>query len=329
MKKSFSSLTVLLVLSLVLSLASSSTLANRWWNHSRSDLVSTLEKKGYTTLVAAIDAAGLTDTVANGGPFTILAPSNEAFAKLASDAGVDVVDLLGLPNLREILLYHVLDGKKRFGSIQYETTPESLLGLQLLVVRDRWQNFVKSEVGEDARVIKRNIRASNGYIHAIDKVLLFNTEDDKDGFPVATGYTLENIVDILRFDGRFGILTTALDVVTLEGTPLSDVLASSGPFTLFAPTDEAFAELLEALGATPGDLLARSDILQILLYHVLGDEFRALRLFFERNVPTLEGSDVQIRWRRFGLRVNDSYVESPNMKADNGIIHGVDGVLLP
>jgi uncharacterized surface protein with fasciclin (FAS1) repeats len=106
-----------------------------------------------------------------------------------------------------------------------------------------------------------------------------------------------------------------------------------------APSNEAFEGLVEGLnlevpdlldllgGISPEDLLANPDILDILLYHVLGDDYRALRLILERHVTTLQGSDVRIRLRWTGLKVNDSTVESPNINSGNGIIHALDQVL--
>jgi transforming growth factor-beta-induced protein len=273
----------------------------------QNDLVETLERAGgFTTLLALLDATELTATVAGGGPFTIFAPTDDAFAKLPQET-VDF--LLANPDvLTEVLLYHVVDGRRSIGSLLRANTAETLLGEPVLVTFQHRGIFVNQ-----SRVVRREIRAQNGIVHAIDTVLT----------PPEEPIEISSIVDVLRLDGRFGTLLTAL-----EATGLDAALAGPGPLTLFAPTDDAFAalgeETIQALLADPAALT------DILLYHVVDRELDALWLLIRRHVKTLQGDTVEVRFRRGGgLFVDDAKLLSPNVDAPNGVIHVIDGVLLP
>ena len=112
-------------------------------------------------------------------------------------------------------------------------------------------------------------------------------------------------------------------------TAVADAVAGAGPFTLFAPTDEAFGALLAELGATAEQLLARPDLSSILLYHVLGSRQGAIQLLRAHDSTTLQGDDLSVRLQNFGVYVNNSRVINPNVNAPNGVIHTIDKVLLP
>jgi uncharacterized surface protein with fasciclin (FAS1) repeats len=272
----------------------------------QNDLIETLERAGgFTTLLALLDATQLTETVAEGGPFTILAPTDDAFAKLPQET-VDF--LLANPDvLTDVLLYHVVEGSRSIRSLLRSNTAETLLREPVLVTLQHREIFVNQ-----SRVVRRDIRAENGLVHAIDTVLS----------PPEEPIEISSIVDVLRLDGRFDTLLAAL-----EATGLDVALAGPGPLTLFAPTDEAFAalgqETIEALLADPDALT------DILLYHVADREFDALGLLIRRHVKTLQGDTVEVRIRRGRLFVDDAKVLSPNVDAPNGVIHAIDGVLLP
>jgi transforming growth factor-beta-induced protein len=179
----------------------------------------------------------------------------------------------------------------------------------VLVVLEGTRVFVNR-----AMVTRANVSAGNGIIHIIDKVLL----------PPAEPAIVNSMLDVLRLDGRFSVLLTAL-----ETTGLDDAVAASGPFTLFAPTDEAFTALLAQLGISAEQLLQNPDLSSVLLYHVLGERKGAVQLLGARQASTLQGDDLSVRLRRLGVYVNDSRVINPNVNTPNGFIHTIDKVLLP
>ena len=140
--------------------------------------------------------------------------------------------------------------------------------------------------------------------------------------PAKATHRSENIAERLDRDGRF---TTLLAAVSAAG--LGEALTAGGPFTVFAPTDQAFAKLP---AGTVESLLANTNALRdILLYHVLGEPKRAGELIYKQSAETLQGSEVAISLRRGKVFVNDARVINANVKAENGVIHVIDTVLLP
>jgi transforming growth factor-beta-induced protein len=135
-----------------------------------------------------------------------------------------------------------------------------------------------------------------------------------------------SIVDIAVADGRFTTLVAAV-----QAAGLADTLANDGPFTVFAPTDAAFAAAFETLGIEPEALLADTDMLtNILLYHVVDGAVNAETVVGLESATTLEGEAVTIVVRDGNVYLNDTVqVIITDIQASNGIIHVIDGVLVP
>ncbi len=163
----------------------------------------------------------------------------------------------------------------------------------------------------DAQVIITDIIADNGVIHVIDSVLLPPVEE-----------SLGSIVDIAVADGRFETLVAAL-----QAANLAEALAGEGPFTVFAPTDEAFGGLPEGtVEALLNDIPALTDIL---LYHVVSGEVLAEDVVLLEEAETLLGENVSIRVEDGKVFINESEVIVADIIADNGVIHVIDAVLIP
>jgi len=130
------------------------------------NLIETLENDGrFSTLLAALEIAGLTDTVATGGTFSIFAPTDDAFTALRPGTVESLVT--NVPALQNILLYHVLDGSRSAKQLLRERKVETLQGGEVRIYKKRNDVFVNR-----SEVIQANISASNGIIHAINQVLL-------------------------------------------------------------------------------------------------------------------------------------------------------------
>ena len=264
-----------------------------------------------STLVAALEATGLDATLqTSAGPLTVFAPTNAAFEKLGSDT---VNNLLADPTtLSDILLYHVVDGAVRQDDLS-DGAVTTLNGKDVDVHVRGWWFWTRYYLNGDTRITDFDIEASNGVIHLIDEVLT----PPSDIVTVATS-------------GGFNTLVAAL-----EATGLNETLTNEpGPFTVFAPTDEAFAKLDPD---TLNNLLANPDQLTpILLYHVVSGSITRGDLE-AGDVPTLlEGQSITVNPRRcfffFCSRVtlNDNVdFEDFDITASNGIIHSIDTVLLP
>jgi transforming growth factor-beta-induced protein len=259
----------------------------------------------FTTLVAALQAAGLAETLAGEGPFTVFAPTDDAFAKLP-EGTVDAL-LADIPALTDILLYHVVSGEVMAEDVVMLDEAETLSGKKVMIKVEDGNVFIN-----DAQVIITDIMASNGVIHVIDTVLL----------PPAEEESLGSIVDIAVADGRFTTLVAAL-----QAAGLAETLAGEGPFTVFAPTDDAFAKLPEGtVDALLADIPTLTDIL---LYHVVSGEVLAEQVVELNSAKALNDKFLEIKVMDGMVYINDAQVIITDIMADNGVIHVIDTVLLP
>jgi uncharacterized surface protein with fasciclin (FAS1) repeats len=265
--------------------------------------------ENFSTLITALDAAGLVGTLAGEGSFTVFAPTNAAF-DLLGDALTDV--LADTELLTSVLLYHVVDGKVlspdaiALAGSEVETLSGDKIALSL-----NGENLYIN----DAMVTSVDIEASNGVIHVIDAVLL----------PPAYEMSEEmgTIVDIAVADERFTTLVTAL-----QQAGLVETLAGEGAFTVFAPTNDAFA----ALGSDLDAVLADNELLtKVLLYHVLdGAVMSETAITLDgQEVVTLSGDSFSISLKDGNLYINNSMVIIKDIETSNGVIHVIDAVLLP
>jgi len=259
------------------------------------DIVDTAVAAGnFTKLAAALTSAGLIDVLKGPGPFTVFAPNDAAFAAFET-ANPGVLAGLSKAALTEILTYHVVAGAAVASKgLKDEQVFSTVSGSPVLIDTS---SGVKVD---DAKVTTADIVATNGVIHVIDRLIL-PPKDDIVATAIAAG----------TFTKLASALTAADLVTTLQG---------KGPFTVFAPTDAAFAKLASV---PTGDALKN-----VLLYHVVTGAVGSGDLV-AGPVPTqLAGKSVTVSLTG-GVKVNDSKVTSANILAKNGVIHVVDTVLIP
>ncbi len=271
------------------------------------DIVDTAVADGrFTTLVTAVQAAGLVDALKGEGPFTVFAPTDDAFAKLPAGTVESLLEAGNLEQLKSILLYHVVEGNVMAADVAGLSAAPTLLGKDLSVKMDMGSVYIN-----EAKVIITDIVTSNGVIHVIDSVLL----------PPAD---LSDIVDTAVTDGRFTTLVTAV-----QAAGLVDALKGEGPFTVFAPTDDAFALLPEG---TVESLLQAENIEQlksILLYHVVEGKVMAADVAGLTSATTLSGKDLAVKMDMGDVYINEAKVVITDVETSNGVIHVIDSVLLP
>lgn len=133
---------------------------------------------------------------------------------------------------------------------------------------------------------------------------------------------MANIVDTAVSAGSFNTLVAAVQAAGLDGT-----LASDGPFTVFAPTDDAFAKLPE--GTVEGLLADKEKLTAILTYHVVAGKVMAADVVNLTEAPTVQGQNVNIDASNGSVKVNDANVVQADIECDNGVIHVIDSVILP
>lgn len=258
------------------------------------------------TLVAAVEAAGLGADLAGPGPFTVFAPLDAAFEALPAGA-LDRL-LADRDALRRVLLHHVARGARPAAEVvQYDAV--RTLADTTLPIRAGGGGV---QIGE-GKVVVADVKASNGVIHVIDRVLL----------PPAAAPARPDL-PLLRVAEAAGGFRTLVAAVRAAG--LEDALAGAGPFTVFAPSDEAFAVLPP--GALEALLKDRDRLARLLRHHVVSGELTAAAAAGRAAVTTLAGTTLRLD-ARDGLAVAGAVVVRADVLASNGVIHVVDRLLVP
>ena len=260
----------------------------------------------HTLLEAAVIEAGLAEALSGDGPFTVFAPTDDAIVALTEELGITAEDLLALPNLGEILQYHVVAAAAFSTDLSDGQSIATLLGEEVTVTVN--QNGVMIN---NAMVTVADIAADNGVVHVIDAVLL----------PPPAETT---VVDIIVESELHTILEAAVIAADLATT-----LSGEGPFTVFAPTDAAFEALMAALGVSVEDLLEYPELTNVLLGHVVAGQALASDLSDGQQITTLLDADVVVSITADGVFINQAQVIVEDVTAGNGVVHVIDAVLLP
>ncbi len=299
------------------------------------DIVETAAAAGnFTTLLAAAEAADLVDALKGAGPLTVFAPTDDAFAKLPE--GTVAALLNDKDALTAILTYHVVPGAVTAAEVVKLSSAATLNGKDLTIT------VVDGKVKiDDAIVTVTDIKATNGVIHVIDAVLIPAASGSARIEPLSVSASLGSgwVAKAIR-NGQLNWFTRYLSLYTvsrLAGLPtlttavkaagLQNTLMYSGPFTLFGPTDQAFGALpagtVEALLKDPATLS------NILLYHVTSGKVKAADVVNLTEATMANGSKVSISVVNGGVKINNANVLFVDIAARNGVLHIIDGVLLP
>jgi uncharacterized surface protein with fasciclin (FAS1) repeats len=266
-----------------------------------------VEAGQFQTLVTAVKAAGLADTLSGKGPFTVFAPTDEAFAKLGKDTIANLLKPENKDKLTAILTYHVAGSSMPASQVVGAKSIPTLQGTAVAVA-----------VGKDtvtvggSKVLKTDIFGKNGVIHVIDTVML----------PVDA--KTDSIVTVATKNGSF---TTLLQAAVAAG--LADTLANGGPFTVFAPTDEAFAKLPKDTVTTLLKPENKDKLAKILKLHVVSGTVLSTEAVKLTSAKTLAGQDLTLAVKDGTLTVSGAHVVAKDVTAKNGVIHVIDTVILP
>jgi transforming growth factor-beta-induced protein len=255
------------------------------------------------TLAAALEAAGLIGALEGAGPFTVFAPRNQAFDALGADVVQAILEADNADLLAEVLTFHVVPGVAALSSgLSNGQTVSTLQGGALTIGVSGSKVTVNG-----ATVLTADIQATNGVIHIIDAVLVPEVD----------------IVDVAVLNG-FPTLVELVRTAGLEATLRSD--NGGAGFTVFAPTEAAFA----ALPAVPaGQALA-----EVLTYHVVSGTVGSSDLSDSQVVTTVQGETFTVNIGGSGVSITDQAgntvgVVVTDVAASNGIVHVIDGVILP
>ncbi|XP_046570487.1 protein sll1483-like [Haliotis rubra] len=264
---------------------------------------------GEKTLVELVTKAGLADTLSSTAPpapFTVFGPTDAAFDALPQP----IKDLLNnVTILKDVLLYHVLSGEVYSTQLTNELVAKSLsngLPIRINIYQDG-----KVVTAQGSPIVLVNQNATNGVIHGLSRVMLP---------PAGT------VVDVVSSVPGFNDLKTAV-----IAAKLLNVLAGDGPFTVFAPTDAAFAKLPP--GTLDNLLKNITQLTSVLEYHVVSGTFYSAGLTNNMKVTTLNKQDFTVMVSSGGVSINTGSGTANVIAADisitNGVIHVIDSVLIP
>lgn len=275
------------------------------WAPAGKDIVATAVEAGsFKTLAAALQAADLVGALQGEGPFTVFAPTDEAFAKLPAGTVENLLKPENKALLANVLTYHVVPGK---------VTAEQVVGLRSADALNGQRLSIHVEDGSvtvaGAQVVKTDVMASNGVIHVIDRVMM-----------PATG-------DLVATAAQAGTFRTLLAAAKAAG--LAETLSKGGPFTVLAPNDEAFAKLP---AGTVESLLQpenKAKLAAILKLHVIEGRAYAAQVVELDELSPLAGGPLSVRADGDRVTIGGARVLATDVQASNGVIHVIDSVLLP
>jgi transforming growth factor-beta-induced protein len=282
------------------------------------DIVDTAIGAGsFNTLAAALTAAGLVETLKGEGPFTVFAPTDEAFAKIDPATLENLLKPENKDQLTAILTYHVVPGRVAAADVVNLTSATTVQGEDIAIKVDGGNVMIN-----DATVVTPDVMASNGIIHVIDTVIMPPSMAAAPA-PAPEALTTD-IVDTAVAAGDFNTLAAAL---TAAG--LVDTLKGEGPFTVFAPSDAAFAKLDPATLETLLKPENKDQLTAILTYHVVPGAVLAADAEKLTSATTVQGEDITIAKDGDALTINGATVITPNIVVSNGVIHVIDSVIMP
>lgn len=259
--------------------------------------------------VKAVSAAGLKPTWTSGGPYTVFAPSNTAFANLGLGIATSLLLQANQAKLKQVLQFHAIQGR--------QLTSAMMTGLQIRTMEGG--SFALSQVSPDViingkvQVTSRDVPATNGLLQVVDTVLL----------PPNFAYPDKTMLSLIQNSPHLSTLFTAIQAADLAKT-----LGGDAEYTLFAPSDAAFKGL--GTGKDTSLLLPanKDKLVQLLRYHMLPGKQASDQMPVNQPMKTLEKNTIRIR-ARSPLIVNQIVATTADVPATNGMIHIIDSVLLP
>ena len=294
---------------------------------------------GASNLSLLVDAlvqadAGLVELLQTNGPFTVFAPTNQAFANLLSALGDDYNSLADFDTaeekmlLADILKYHVVAGAAAYSTDLSDGQMIQTAQGESITISLSGGVFINDGTDTDAQVTAADVATSNGVVHIIDKVIL----------PETINTSLKpNIVETAQATADLSLL---VDALIQADAGLVDLLQTDGPFTVFAPTNQAFADLLDDLGSDYNSLAdfdtteEKTLLADILKYHVVaGAAAFSTSLSDGQMIETAQGETLSIDLNG-GVFINDgtdnnAQVTAADIATNNGVVHVINKVILP
>lgn len=290
-----------------------------------------VSNSNFSTLESAAIQGGLAVTLSNSNPndasgsYTVFAPTNDAFARLGLNS--ETLGVLQDGFLTNTLLYHTSNGDLLSQNINTTDMFPSLLGINRRFIDRNGELFING-----SKILLNDINASNGTVHAIDKVMIATGGDI-----VQSAVALQNADVFINPELTF-LVEAVLYAELAEALTASE---GSPSFTVFAPTDQAFKDLGTALGLTfeePVDIrqLPKELVTNVLLNHVVPNGGKFTSELFQGPLTPLGGENLTLGQYNDGVlsvigqgNQDTANMIIPDVQAVNGVIHVIDTVLLP
>lgn len=300
-----------------------------------------VENENLSLLEEAVVKANLVDALSVEGPLTIFAPTNAAIEDLFVQLGDDFTsfddfdNFLEIQLLERILLYHVVEGNIKSGDLAPGTVPTLFMDNTIEVIASGETFVIGDATDVDANIEMADLEASNGTVHIIDKILVPQAVVDLLNMNGGGATGESTIKELVEENEELSFLREALEL-----TGLLDTLGEEGPFTVFAPSNDALFGLLglidgELDGLDDFDTEAEIDLLRdVLLYHVLPGITRSTDLV-EGPLSTLSGDNtLEVIAYEGALALEDATglpagFELVDIPAENGVVHVIDRILVP
>ena len=267
------------------------------------DIITLAQDNGFTSLAAALTKADLVDDLQGEGPFTVFAPTNDAFDALLATIGQESIDDVPTEILTDILLYHVVSGSVFSEDVAAGDVPTLLADNSITLATSGGITVNGVDV-----ISPFDVEASNGVIHTIDGVLV----------PAGIAAFVNTNLEPAYFNANFTTLVAAVVKAGLVGT-----LQDAEALTIFAPTNAAFEDAGIVVANTSVEILT-----SVLTYHVLGSKVLSTEL--PSSAPTLEGNDIFFSITNDGVFINaTTEIVAVDIESNNAVVHVLNNVLMP
>lgn len=266
------------------------------------------EQENLSTLVKAVEAAGLAETLSGEGPFTVFAPTNAAFEALPEGTLENLLKPENKEALTAILTYHVVPGAVKSTDLSDGQKAATVQGEEIMV---DLSDGVKIN---GATLVTADVEAGNGVVHIIDQVILPPSMQEPEG---------SNIVELALSQDNLSTLVQAV-----QAAGLVEVLSGEGPFTVFAPTNEAFAALPEGTLEMLLKPENKDALTAVLTYHVVPGAVKSTDLTDGQKAATVQGEEIMVDLSD-GVKISGATVVAADVEATNGVVHVIDQVILP
>lgn len=281
-----------------------------------------VNSKDHTTLVAAVTAAGLVDTLKGTGPFTVFAPTNEAFNNLPAGSVDTLMQPANKQKLVSVLEYHVVPGAYKIADLQDGQMLKTVEGDSLKVTKSGNTTYING-----VAITIPDVVSTNGITHVIGSVLMPPTNGAMSDGVFVGGSLMTANKDIVQNALVASNVTSVVAAVKAAG--LVSTLESAGPFTVFAPDNDAFNKLPAGTVDTLMQPANKQKLIDILTYHVVKGVYTVADLKDGQMLTTLNGATLTVHIKDGVVMINNATILTPDVISSNGVTHVIDTVLMP